>query len=132
RSSRKGRTRRLLSQRVNPQRSRPADSTSQRASELPGARNTSVRCAYRAPPKQAVGSGKSISAPPSSTRATVVDAAPREDRNTRVGPWEETNARAPGPTDSSSSSRSPFTSPPPSVLVYAHAAVPWLRGDRKR
>ena len=63
------------------------------------------------------GMGNSIRAPPSSTQATVVDAAPRAERNTRVGPWEEMNARAPGPTESSRSSRSPSTRPPPSVLV---------------
>jgi hypothetical protein len=107
----------MVSQRVKPHRSRPAESTSQSTSELPSSRCTRVLCAYRAPAKQAVGSGTSTSAPPGFTRATVSEAAPRAERNTRVGPCEETNARAPGPTEISSSSRSPSTSPPPRVLT---------------
>ena len=83
----------------------------------PGASDTSVRWSYRAPAKQAVGSGTRTSAPPSATRATVVAHSRPRERKTRVGPWEETKARAPGPTVMSRSSRSPSTSPPPRVLV---------------
>src|SRR5205823_13267261 len=82
--------------------------------------------------RQTVGSGTGASTPPSSTSATTSLVDPTTERYTRLCPCDATSAHALRPTLTRRRIWSPSTRPPPSVLVYAQAAWPWLRGVRRR